>query len=77
MKIMLLKEARPFKVKIYLICFNNKCFDFKLIIYILILIVPNLDQLDLGTSPSIKCRSPPTELHRLARLAGRVIEKRS
>ena len=36
---------------------------------ILILIVLNLDQLDLGISPS-----PPTELHRLARLAGRVIE---
>ena len=32
------------------------------------------DQLDLGTSPSIKYRSPPTELNRLARLAGRVIE---
>ena len=33
-----------------LVCLNNKCFDFKLIIHILILIVLNLDQLDLGTS---------------------------
>ena len=56
------------------ICLNSKCFDFKLIMHILILIVLNLDQLDLGTSPSIKYRSQPTELHRLARLAGRAIE---
>ena len=30
------RGARPFKVKLYLICLNNKCFDFKLIIYTLI-----------------------------------------
>ena len=45
---MLLRGARPFEVKLYLICLNNKCFDFQPIIYILILIVLNLDQVDLG-----------------------------
>ena len=50
--------ARPFKVKLYLICLNNKCFDFKLKIYMLILIVLNLDQLDLGTSECYKIPFP-------------------
>ena len=36
---MTLKGARPFKVKLHLICLNNKCFDFKPIKNILILIV--------------------------------------
>ena len=36
---MLLKGARPFKVKLYLICLNNKCFEFKPIYNVLILIV--------------------------------------
>ena len=36
--------------------------------------VINLDQLDLELQNAIKYRSPPTELSRLARLAGRVIE---
>ena len=25
---MLLRRARPFEVKLFLICLNNKCFDF-------------------------------------------------
>ena len=31
---MLLRGARPFKAKLYLICSNNKCFDFKPMLYI-------------------------------------------
>ena len=31
--LMLLKGARPFHIKLYLICFNNKCFDFKPIFF--------------------------------------------
>ena len=71
--LMLLRGARPFKVKLYLICFNYKFFYFKPIIYILILIVLNLGQVDLGTSECDKA------LHHASassstRLAGRVIE---
>ena len=39
---MLLRGARSFKVKLHLICLNNKCFDFKPMLLILILIVFNL-----------------------------------
>ena len=70
---MLLSGARPFKAKLHLICFNNIFFDFQPVICILILIVLNLDQVDLGTSESIKHRELD-QRHRLARLAGRVIE---
>ena len=45
---MTLREARPFMVKLYLICLNNKCFDFKPMIYILILIILNLGTLEGG-----------------------------
>ena len=38
------------------------------------LIVLNLDKVDLGTSECDKPPAPPTQRHRLARLAGRVIE---
>ena len=38
---MTMRGARPFKVKLYLICLNNKCFDFKPMLYILILMVLN------------------------------------
>ena len=31
---LLRRVARPFKVKLYLICLNNKCFDFKPMVYI-------------------------------------------
>ena len=49
-EIVLLRGARPFKAKLHLICFNNRCFDFKPIIYILMLVV------DLGTSECDKHR---------------------
>ena len=45
---MLLRGARPFKVKLYLIRLNNKCFDFKLIICILVLVVLNFGTSELG-----------------------------
>ena len=35
------RGARPFKAKLHLICLNNSFFDFKIITYILILIVLN------------------------------------
>ena len=71
--LMLLKGARPFKVKLYLICLNNNCFDFKPMLYILILIILNPGTLELWKGESIKHREAD-QLHRLARLAGRVIE---
>ena len=36
------RGARPLKVELYLICLNNKCFGFKPIICILILMVLNI-----------------------------------
>ena len=38
---MLLRGTRPFKVQLYLICLNKKCFDFKPMLYILALVVLN------------------------------------
>ena len=73
MKNYVIVGARPFKVKLYLICLNNKCFDFQPITYILILIVLSLGQVDLGTSECDKHRTTDST-KRLARLAGRVIE---
>ena len=40
MKVMLLRGARPFKVKLYLVCLNSNCFDLQPVICILILITP-------------------------------------
>jgi len=54
MKILLLmRVTRPFKARLYLICFNNKCFDFKPMLYILILIILNVRTSEGGTAEPV------------------------
>ena len=67
---MLLRGARPFEAKLYLICLNNKCFDFKVVIYILISIVTYPG----SVISELRNALPEARNHRLARLAGRVID---